>query len=792
MKKSPFKTEFSERIFRLRYAQGPNDTWEELARRVVEDVCGRRWGTEPLAFLSTDEQKRLISYITEMKFIPGGRYLYYCSALGTKVLKADYTWDVAENIQLGDSLIGFDEAIYKARFRNTTVTGVHQLSKPTYRIKTSLGEVTVSDCHQFVAKKKLKSKHRGDEYRWIKASDLQAGNVVAFSSVPWEVQTDFDAGWLSGILDGEGTVSKGSISVSQKPGLVLDQILRVLDKYKIRYYVLGRDKDTVKTVCIRGRWESCKVLGMFRPLRLLENWYKHELGAFWSRINPPAIVESVEFLGEQTVVAIETSTKTLITNGFLSHNCGRSAHFWNNCFLLRAEEDTREEWASLAQRSTACLMSGGGIGVDYSCIRPNGRVLKRTGGIASGPIPLMKIVNEIGRNVMQGGSRRSAIYASLNWQHEDINEFLTVKDWSEDVRKLKAADFNFPATLDMTNVSINWDTKFLTDYNNDGTVPQLWYESVRRMMKTGEPGHSYNFYENENETLRNACAEVTSEDDSDCCNLGSVHLANIANLEELRDVTRLAGKFLVCGTLRGDLPIPGAYKVREKNRRIGVGLMGIHEWMLQRNLQYGLSPELETWLQTWKEASEEGANGICDRLYLNRPVKYRAIAPTGTVGILASTSTGLEPLFAVAYKRRYLVSGTKWKHEYVVDATAKRMIEEYGINPDQIETAYTLALDPERRIAFQAGVQKYVDHSIASTLNLPAWGTEHNNDDKVKDMADLLLKYCGDLRGITCYPNGARGGQPLTVVPYADAVSRTGVVFDEDEEKACAGGVCGL
>jgi ribonucleoside-diphosphate reductase alpha chain len=191
-----------------------------------------------------------------------------------------------------------------------------------------------------------------------------------------------------------------------------------------------------------------------------------------------------------------------IPGGRYLYYAGRKAHFWNNCFLLRAEEDTREEWAAIVHRAMLCLCSGGGIGVDYSVLRPSGRTLSRTGGVASGPIPLMKAVNEIGRNVIQGGSRRSAVYASLNWQHEDIEDFIHAKDWSEDVIALKAKDFNFTAPLDMTNISINWDDDWLND--RDRAVNPLWIESVKRMLKTGEPGHSYNFGANRNETLRNA------------------------------------------------------------------------------------------------------------------------------------------------------------------------------------------------------------------------------------------------------------------------------------------------
>jgi len=203
-----------------------------------------------------------------------------------------------------------------------------------------------------------------------------------------------------------------------------------------------------------------------------------------------------------------------VPGGRYLYYAGRTAKFFNNCYLLRAEEDTREEWSNVTWRAMSCLMTGGGIGIDYSRLRASGKPLSRTGGTASGPIPLMYAINEIGRNVMQGGSRRSAIYASLNWAHEDIPMFLEAKNWSPEVRELKSKDFNFPAPLDMTNISINYDDAWGFDPNNP-----VFLQNVRQAMETGEPGFSFNFGDKQNETLRNACTEVTSEDDSDVCNL---------------------------------------------------------------------------------------------------------------------------------------------------------------------------------------------------------------------------------------------------------------------------------
>ena len=469
---------------------------------------------------------------------------------------------------------------------------------------------------------------------------------------------------------------------------------------------------------------------------------------------------------------------------------GRKNSYFNNCFLLRAEEDTREEWAALTQRAVSCLMTGGGIGIDYSILRPSGKPLSRTGGLSSGPIPLMQMINEVGRGVMQGGSRRSAIYASLNWLHEDIPTFLKAKNWDDETKARKDKDFNAPAPLDMTNISINYDNKWL--YNANRSKLHTFVENCRQAMMTGEPGFSFNFNEKENETLRNACTEVTSEDDSDVCNLGSVNLSNIKTLDEFKDVVSLGSKFLVCGTLRADLPYDKVYKVREKNRRLGLGLMGIHAWLLQRGYDYEVTPELHKWLKVYKDESEHSANQHCERLYISKPVAYRAIAPTGSIGILAGTTTGIEPLFAVAYKRRYLTDGTKWKYEYVVDTTADQLIKEYGLDPNKIQTAYGLSHDFEKRIKFQADIQDYVDMSISSTINLPAWGSKGNSESDVERFAETLSKYAPRLRGFTCYPDGSRGGQPLTEVPYEEAVKHKGVVFEENIERACVSGVCGI
>jgi len=481
------------------------------------------------------------------------------------------------------------------------------------------------------------------------------------------------------------------------------------------------------------------------------------------------------------------SNLRFIPGGRYLYYAGRDKKFFNNCYLLKAEEDTREDWAKLSWQSESCLMTGGGIGTDYSIYRPEGQILKGTGGVSSGPIPKMQMINEIGRHVMQGGSRRSAIYASLNWKHSDIDKFLVSKNWfdmpigttGQTIFDVKQDDFNFPAPLDMTNISVNYDTEWLLNYWETGEVGDVFKTNVHQALRTAEPGFSFNFFEKENETLRNACTEVTSEDDSDVCNLGSLNFARIDDLNQLREVVSLATKFLLCGTLRAQLPYLKVQEVREKNRRLGLGLMGLHEWLIQRGGRYETTPELHRWLKVYEAESNKTARDFSDKLSVSRPAAVRSVAPTGTIGILGGTSTGIEPIFAVAYKRRYL-KNKRWHYQYVVDSAAQEMIEIYGTKPDQIESALDLVEDYERRLNFQANVQEYVDMAISSTINLPEWGTGKNNEDGVEKFTQILAKYAHRLRGFTCFPDGCRGGQPLTPISYEEALEKLGEEFEDN------------
>ena len=475
--------------------------------------------------------------------------------------------------------------------------------------------------------------------------------------------------------------------------------------------------------------------------------------------------------------------KKFMPGGRYLYASGRPLHQVQNCALLRAE-DSREGWAEHVNKNSLALMTGAGVGNVYSDVRPRGAKIRRTGGEATGPLALMQITNELGRGIMQGASRRSALWAGLHWNHKDVMEFIRLKDWSPEVRAMKEKDYNFPATLDGTNISVILDTSFFKAYKDEKHpmhvhAHSVYWSVVRQMLKTAEPGFTVDCGENEGENLRNACTEVTSKDDSDICNLGSINMAQIDSLEDMTQVTQLSTLFLLAGTVYSDVPYPKIDQIRTKNRRLGLGLMGLHEFLLKNSKSYGPDPDLQEYMKIYA-CSTGFAKEWANQYELSPPVKTRAIAPTGTIGIVAETTTGCEPIFCVAFKRRYL-KGNSVHYQYVVDPTAKKLIDSGKIDAEKIEDAYSIG--PQRRVEFQAWLQQFVDHSISSTINIPHWGSQANNESTVNTFGEMLMQHLPNLRGITCYPDGARGGQPLSPVQYKTAIKHVGEDFVEGEEQ---------
>lgn len=508
-----------------------------------------------------------------------------------------------------------------------------------------------------------------------------------------------------------------------------------------------------------------------------------------------------------------------IPGGRYLYSCGKEFHQTQNCLLLDVE-DTREGWADLAWKAKMALLTGAGIGVYYGKLRASGTIVKRTGGVASGPVPLMVSVNEEGRAAVQGGDRRSAIWAGLLWSHPDVlTQFLTVKDWPQYILDARAeymellaedpaeADRKYPdglpsAPMDMTNISVCLDDEFFAAYEDPthekhDLAHKVYWASIDHMLRHGEPGFSIDLGDKSDEKLRNACTEIVSADDSDICNLGGVVLSRFDDPREFERAVRLGVLYLIAGTVYSHVPYEKVAEVRDKNRRLGLDLIGVHEFLLKRGLKYGEDSgddqeALEPFMLAYDRALEFAWDWQ-DKCGLSRSVAATSGAPTGTRGIAAESTTGWEPVTAAAYKRTVITSKAHERDErtvsYVVDPTVARLTREGYISPgDQVDDAYSLAEVYERRFRMQTYAQSHTDQAISMTINLPHVMTDAQER---RTFGETLYKYLPKLRGITVYPNGARAGQPITPVPLAEALAANNIVVEEDEEK-CAAGVCGI
>lgn len=884
------RTAVGQSVFHNKYAHEGCETWEKLSSTLVDEVCGD--------LLSKDEISEITKLHSEMKFIAGGRYLYYagremrfynnCFLFKSKEDSredwANLSWKAQTCLMTGGG-IGNDYSIYREKGASIGRTGgvssgpisqmlvtneigrnvmqggsrrclkedssvtmanstrkqikdvrvgdlvqtrfgakkviavADQGIQDLIKIETEHGEVICTSNHRWLAADSNRNK------KWINAENLKVGNKLYYHPFSYEGSIDYDIeeAYVLGFYMANGCAYHSNRT--HEVTFQVDKKYYSEDFMNLLKRVMGQYCNPTERnghgECIELRCRNKDLVDKFQSYKkphekpnipnvldwnldaryaFLSGWFDAD-GCYsdsWKLSN-----SHPDTLKELKEICLTVGLHTTINGNELRFSDYQRNHFINTIgkysFKLKVKEkDTKFKIHKETNEIPSKILS-----------------ISKVKEFSTFDIEVEEVNEFIADDFV---SHNSAIYASLNWIHPDASEFLVVKDWKNQYipgtgmtyKDLKEKDFNFPAPLDMTNISLNYDNKFLHTIHGDEAfniyknkeivtkdlqLPSMFLNNMKKACENGEPGFSFNFFDKEDETARNACTEICSADDSDVCNLGSINMANIETIEEFCLAVEMGTKFLFCGTLKADLPYDEVYKIREKNRRLGLGLMGIHEWLLKRGYRYEVTEELHKWLHVYKVVSDRASLEMATRLSVSRPVANRAIAPTGSIGMLAGTTTGIEPLYAVAFKRRYLKGGSNWHYQYVIDGTAKMLINEYGLDPDKIETAIDLAADPERRIKFQADIQDYVDMSISSTINLPAWGSELNNESTYPQLAQILGRYAHRLRGFTCYPDGARGGQPLTSVSYHDAIQHEGNEYVEEFNDVCVltgkGGTCG-
>ncbi len=488
-------------------------------------------------------------------------------------------------------------------------------------------------------------------------------------------------------------------------------------------------------------------------------------------------------------------------------NAGRELGQLSACFVLPVE-DTMEGIFDTLKNAAMIHKSGGGTGFSFSRIRPAGASVNSTGGVASGPISFMKVFNAATEAVKQGGTRRGANMGILRVDHPDIMDFITCKN---DLTQMT----NFNISVGLTErfmQAVVADKKYdLIDPHTKKKTGSLRakevYDTIVEMAWTsGEPGIVFLDRINKDNPVP-AAGEIESTNPCgeqpllpfESCNLGSLNLNvfvknGAVDYEGLGETVALAVHFLDNVIDVNRYPLTKIEETTKSMRKIGLGVMGFADMLYQLNIPYnseeavGIAREIMAFIQRRaREASEalgqqRGSFPMFEQSVYKeqgvtamRNATVTTIAPTGTISIIAGTSSGIEPVFAISYIRNVMDNDKLVEvHPYFEKIArqqgfySKELMQTiaqkgtlHGISdiPGNVQNAFVTAHDisPEYHIRMQSAFQESTDNAVSKTVNFAQSATKED----VRAAYDLAYRL--GLKGITIYRDGSRQGQVLSV-----------------------------
>jgi ribonucleoside-diphosphate reductase alpha chain len=536
----------------------------------------------------------------------------------------------------------------------------------------------------------------------------------------------------------------------------------------------------------------------------------------------------------------EIVTNRFMPGGRIWYGSGRPRAQLLNCFVVPTA-DSREGWGKTLHDVIVISGMGGGVGVNCSPIRPRGSTIHGTGGIATGSVSLMEMINGVGDVLVAGGGRRLALMLDLNISHPDVEEFLDKKlnrDKLNNANVSVIIDKRVPANEFVRKVQNgeDFDLRFGNTVTGQVNAKALWEKIVQNAWQSGEPGILNGDLANSESNIwyykplvsTNPCGEIWLEEYG-CCDLGAIVLPNFVDNFGKFDFAqfglsiRTAVRFLDNVLSVNEYPLPEIRENCSNVRRIGLGIMGLHTMLIKMGMKYSSRStkdfvdqlmhfmKITAYEESVDLAIEKGPFPAYDEKMLQSGFIQRAIpqglqdkirqhgirnaalltiAPTGTTGMVSNVSTGIEPLFAPVYWRRFYrptPDGSRLLHKELVVDQLWKDFEVQGKDTSILEGAYDIS--PTEHFEMQRICQRHIDNATSKTINLPE---KYSLD----SLSDLWLDYLPELKGTTFYRAGSRGFEPLEAIPVAD---RERIIHENESHNSnieeqnsmdCPDGVC--
>lgn len=536
-------------------------------------------------------------------------------------------------------------------------------------------------------------------------------------------------------------------------------------------------------------------------------------------------VNSVEFFSQFSDLL---KKNLFMPGGRIWYGSGRPKGQLLNCFVAPTV-DSREGWGKTLYDEVVICGTGGGLGINFSPIRPRGSDINGHSGKATGAVSLMEIVDAAGSTLKAGGGRRTALMFCLGLSHGDILEFM---DKKLDLDKLNNANVSvvFDENPEIFFEAVKSDTQM--ELRHAGRVLRkvsardVWEKIVKNALRSGEPGLLNGYLANKMSNIwyhaplisTNPCGEIWLTA-YDCCCLGAMVLPRFVrdgqlNREELAEAVKLSVRFLDDVLTINNYPLPEIKETCSNIRRIGLGVMGLHDMLLLMGLKYNSDQGLEqidsvmgfiknrAYEASVELAKEKGPflkfdpdhylkSGFVKTLKPTlrsairengiRNCALLTIAPTGTTSIVSAVTSGIEPMFAPAYHRKFR-DGDKLATEIVIHPMLKRFLDE-GKDVAHFQGAFDLKLRDHFEV--QRVCQRHLDNACSKTINVPQGTSE-------EDLSSLYMEFFHELKGVTVYPDGSRADQPLTPMSLQDAIAHVKEAKVDIEDDPCKSGICSI